>query len=106
MGDDPIVELMAVAVSNAINTDDFGWNAMTDFGKETYRDHARAILTALSERGLKVLPVEATEEIAQGMGTGKGEGATAIARQYWRQGAAAFDPSQLEAKDEGLVVDA
>ena len=55
MSRDAVVELMAQACADQINTKDFGWEAMTDFGKDTYRGHAKGVLSALSNAGLGIV---------------------------------------------------
>ena len=55
------------------------------------------LLFALSERGLRVLPEEMTEEMVECSRWGDGDFARMMARETWKAGVAAFEPSQLEA---------
>ena len=99
MSDDPIVELMARLLYG--DSTEFPYDRMPETTHQNHERAARKFLAALSERGLKVLPVEATDAMTafscdEHTGPCSRKLGTA---GVWRAMAAAFDPSQLEAKN-------
>ena len=88
---DAVVELMARALAEA----DHSYRVRpADF---RYK-HAKAILSALSDAGLAVLPLEATTEIEGAMADAYWKMTPKPLKAAWRAGAAAFHPSQLETR--------
>ena len=94
MTSDPVVELMADAMCRDTNKD-YGLSNADEFQAQIYRDNAVAILSALSDAGLGVLPLEATD-----MMHSAGRPYTKMPHTAWFDMAAAFRPSQLEKTDE------
>ena len=92
---DAVVSLIARLLYG--DSEEFPYERMPETVHRNHEAAAQRFLSALSDAGLAVLPLEATDEMRRDVYPALG-GWTSP--QVWRRMAAAFHPSQLEKTDE------